>query len=127
MSNSFSALVRLGRDPESKQVGNTNLINLNLANSVGFGDNKSTNWINGQLWGDRFLKASVFLKKGSLIWVEGELTFREYTGKDGNKKISHDLRINSIDFAESKKTESEPTPSTAPTQSAPPVDDDMPF
>ena len=127
MSNSFSGLVRLGKDPESKQVGTTNLINLNLANSVGFGEKKSTNWINGQLWGDRFLKASVFLKKGSLIWVEGELTFREYTDKDGNKKISHDLRINSLDFAESKKTDSEPTPAPAPTQSAPPVDDDMPF
>ena len=125
MSNSFSGLFRLGKDPESKQVGETNLINLNLANTVGFGDKKSTNWVNGQLWGDRWLKASVFLKKGLLVWCEGELTFREYTDKDGNKKVSHDLRINALDFAESKKDDSKPAPSQAPAQQQ--NNDDEPF
>ena len=111
MSNSFSGLFRLGKDPESKKVGETNLINLNLANAVGFGDKKSTNWLNGQLWGDRWLKASVFLKKGMLVWCEGELVFREYTDKDGNKKVSHDLKINALDFAESKKDDGKPVSS----------------
>jgi single-strand DNA-binding protein len=122
MSNSFSGLFRLGKDPESKKVGETILINLNLANAVGFGEKKSTNWVNGQLWGDRWLKASVFLRKGLLVWAEGELVFREYTDKDGNKKISHDFKINALDFAESKKDESK----TAPVQSQD-AGDDMPF
>jgi single-strand DNA-binding protein len=126
MSNSFSGLFRLGKDPESKKVGETNLINLNLANAVGFGEKKSTNWLNGQLWGDRWLKASVFLKKGLLVWCEGELVFREYTDKDGNKKVSHDLKINALDFAESKKDDSKPAPAPAPAQSQE-TDSDMPF
>jgi single-strand DNA-binding protein len=127
LSNSFSGLFRLGKDPESKKVGETNLINLNLANAVGFGEKKSTNWLNGQLWGDRWLKASVFLKKGILVWCEGELTFREYTDKEGNKKVSHDLKINALDFAESKKDDSKPAP--APTKNNYQQDDnqDIPF
>jgi single-strand DNA-binding protein len=134
MSNSFSGLVRLGKDPESKDVNGTNLINLNLANNCGFGDKKSTNWINGQLWGDRWLRTMVYLKKGSMVWVEGELIFREYTDREGNKKISHDLRINSLDFADSKKSEEKSAPAPAPAPAAPQkkqanseTEEDMPF
>lgn len=109
MSNSFSGLVRLGGEPESKDVGGTNLISVSLASTTGFGDKKATTWILGNFWGDRWLKVATFLEKGCLIWVEGEISLRTYTNKDGLEKQSLELRVNSMDLAGGKKEGGSPS------------------
>ena len=53
MSNSISFIGRLGPDPELKTVGDFKILELNVANNVGFGDKKVVNWMKCVLWGNR--------------------------------------------------------------------------
>jgi single-strand DNA-binding protein len=126
MSNSFSGLVRLAGEPESKDVGGTNLINVSLASTTGFGAKKATTWIRGNFWGDRWLKVATFLKKGSLVWVEGEISLRDYTNKDGLEKQSLELRVNSLDLTGDKKDGAQAAPAGVKVSAAQ-DDSDLPF
>ena len=44
-----------------------------------------------------------FLKKGTLIAVNGEIRTGQYTDKNGNKKFTTDVMVNDHRFCESKK------------------------
>lgn len=105
MSNNISFLGRIGNDPEIKEVGGSDLLELNVANNVGFGDKASTNWFRCSIWGKRATSLQPYMKKGNQIFVTGQLTLREYTNKDGEKRISPEVRVEQIDFASSGKKE----------------------
>ncbi len=47
---------------------------------------KSTEWINIVLWDGRAEVAEKFLKKGSLVFISGELRNRSYDAQDGTKR-----------------------------------------
>lgn len=103
MSNNVSFTGRLGQDPEMKIVGETPLLTLSVANNVGFGDKKTTNWFRCSIWGKQASSLSSMLKKGSEVFICGELKLGEYTTKEGATKTSVDVRVNSLDFCGSKK------------------------
>jgi single-strand DNA-binding protein len=103
MSNNISFTGRLGQDPESKVVGETPLLILNVANNVGFGDKKTTNWFRCNIWGKQASTLSTMLKKGSEVFITGELKLGTYTNKEGAEKTSVDVRVNALDFCGSKK------------------------
>ena len=69
-----------------------------VANKVGFGQNKTTNWFNCKLWGERANKLQPYLKKGTSVIISGELVLREYE-KDGVKMKTADVNINQVDFS----------------------------
>lgn len=131
MSNSISFLGRLGRDPELKQVGQNDLLEFTVANDVGFGDRKVTNWFRCTVWGKRATSLQNHLSKGSQVFIVGELTAREFEKKDGAKGFSVEVRVDKLDFAGGRgegEQQSAPTPQQ---QSAPPQDldasEEMPF
>jgi single-strand DNA-binding protein len=126
MSNSISFTGRLARDSELKKVGQNDLLEFSVGNNVGWGDKKSTNWLKCASWGKQATALEQYLKKGQEVFVCGELTLREYEAKDGSKKISPEIRVNSVDFVGGKK-EGESTSAPQKKQSSPEVDDDMPF
>lgn len=76
---------RLGRDAELKHVKETDVCNFSVAETIGFGDRKQTQWWSCALWGSRGEKLAQYLTKGTAVTVCGEVTTREYTGKDGLK------------------------------------------
>jgi single-stranded DNA-binding protein len=43
-----------------------------------------------------------YLQKGNKVFVVGELTNNEYKAQDGTMKFSSDLRLDRLDFCESK-------------------------
>ena len=53
MSNNISLVGRLSKDPELKKVGDHELLELNIASDVGYGERKVTNWFKCQVWGKR--------------------------------------------------------------------------
>lgn len=65
-----------------------------------------------------------YLSKGRKVFVEGRIQFEEYTDKDGNKRNSHSVIIDSIEFGDYKKDSSDDDDNYAP-----PADDevDVPF
>ncbi|HMQ92494.1 MAG TPA: single-stranded DNA-binding protein [Amaricoccus sp.] len=100
--NVFSTLARVVADAELRTVGSQQVANVRLASDTGFGDRKSTLWINGAVWGARAEKLAPMLVKGGQVFVSGELSQREYQAKDGGKGLSLELRIAELQFAGSK-------------------------
>jgi len=97
MSNSLSFVGRLGSDPELKEVGSTTVLEFSIANNVGYGDKKSTNWLRAAIWGKQGESLQKFLEKGKEVFVTGELVIRSYE-KDGVQKFSNDLKVSALDF-----------------------------
>lgn len=128
--NSISAAGRIVADAEVKFLPNGDpLCSFRVASDVGFGDRKSTNWFNCQIWGARGEKLAPHLLKGQQVTVFGTLTMREWTNKDGAKQLSPDIRVNDIALQGGKQGDSAPSPAARqPAQRPAPmneVDDDI--
>ena len=98
MSNSISFTGRLGSDAVLKDVGSYQVLEMSVANNVGFGEKQSTNWFRVNLWGKQGASLAPHMIKGKEVFVSGELCSREYTDKDGASKASLEVRASTIDF-----------------------------
>ncbi len=147
MSNVFSFTGVCGKDAEVRYLpSGMAILNVNVANTVGFGDRQQTLWIRVTLFGKR-AEGSLkdFLRKGTHVFVSGELTQSEYKANDGTTRTSLDLVANVLDLVGKKGDSSSQgqdsysapasrAPTSAPAQqgSSPdnfdaPYDDDIPF
>ena len=100
MSNIFSAVCTLTRDAEVRQTpSGMSILYVNVANNIGFGDKQKTMFIRIALFGKRAEgKLIDFLKKGTQVFVSGELSINEYQAKDGTTKQSLELNANTLDL-----------------------------
>jgi len=100
MSNVFSFTGTIGRDAEVRTTANgQTVLNVTVANNIGFGSRQQTLWIRVALWGKRAEgQLTNYLKKGQQVFVSGELTQSEYQGNDGTTKSSLELNANIIDL-----------------------------
>ena len=77
-----------------------------MSNSIAcdrkFAKEKTTDFFNIKAFGKTAEAMDKFLHKGSKIFVEGSLQTDEYTTKDGQKKSSISLYVDSWEFAEGK-------------------------
>jgi single-strand DNA-binding protein len=88
MSNVFSFTGTVGRDAEVRTTPNgQTVLNVTIANNIGFGDRQQTIWVRVALWGKRAEgQLQNYLKKGQQVFVSGELyecsllIFRKYVG-----------------------------------------------
>ena len=117
MSNVIAFTGNLGKDAELKEVGGSQVLNFSVANSVGFGDRKQTLWMGCAIWGKQATALEQYMKKGTKVFVSGELSTREY-----NEKTYLEVRVNSVDFCGSKSdgesSQSAPVPAPAPAPAA---------
>lgn len=73
---------RTGRDAEHKQTqGGTDYCRFTVAADTGFGDNKTTTWVDVTKWGKGSEGLARILRKGSAVTVIGEMSLREHEGK----------------------------------------------
>jgi single-strand DNA-binding protein len=106
MSNVFSFTGTIGRDAEVRYApSGMAILNVTVANNIGFGDKQQTLWIRVALFGKR-AEGSLkdYLKKGQQVFVSGELSQNEYRANDGTTKTSLELNANIIDLV-GKRTE----------------------
>lgn len=142
----FIKLCNLGRDAELRYTQNGKAVcNLALAYSVGYGENKRTQWVEGSLWGERAEKLALYLTKGATILIHGDdLELETYQRNDGGQGSKIKCRIANIEFVGGKQDgqshatpqapkanpQSQP-PEQSPTQNEPKgfdnFDDDVPF
>ncbi len=126
MSIQATFIGRLGRDPETRTVGNGNSVcNFTVAVDHGYGDKKSTTWVRVAAWGKRGEFVQRFFSKGKTVFVSGELYTREYEGK-----TYVELDASTVEFAGSKGDDA--TPSNGATSNATGAggtyaDDSIPF
>lgn len=137
MANNISFDGRLAADSELRRIPSGEaLLSFRVASDVGFGDKKTTNWFSCQVWGKRGESLEGYLRKGQQVTVYGQLTLREWEDKDGNKRLSPDVRVTEITLQGSKgdgavPRDSEPAaPKRQENMPAPrmdDMDDDIPF
>lgn len=73
---------RLGRNAEHRSTqGGTDICSFPVACDVGWGDNKSTVWIDVAKFGKGAEGLSKYLHKGDAVTVVGDLSTREHEGK----------------------------------------------
>jgi single-strand DNA-binding protein len=126
MSNIFSFTGSVGRDAEVRSLpSGQSVLNVTVANNIGFGDRKQTLWIRCAIWGKRAEgQLGGFLKKGQQVFVSGELSQSEYQAQDGTTKTSLELNCNVIDLL-GKRNDSGQQQAKAPEDAA--YESDVPF
>ena len=90
----------LGKDCVSNVVNGKNVINFSVAHSEKYKDasgvqKEKTIWVECAYWTDRTAIAP-YLKKGQLVYAEGNPDMRSYTKNDGTTGNSLTLRILSV-------------------------------
>jgi len=90
---------RVGRDAElrSTQSGEK-VLGFTVANDVGFGDRKTTQWVDCSLWGKRAEALANYVKKGDKITVSGELKLEEFQRRDGSAGSKLSVRVAEIEL-----------------------------
>ena len=112
MSNVFSCTATVGRDAEVRSLpSGQSVLNVTVANNIGFGDKQQTVWIRVILWGKR-AEGSLkdYLKKGQQVFISGELTTSEYQKNDGTQGFALELNANIVDLIGKKSDSPQPQP-----------------
>jgi single-strand DNA-binding protein len=92
----------LGRDPEIRRSQDGNkIVNMSVATSETWNDRSSgerkekTEWHRVVIFNERLADvAEKFLKKGSKVYLEGQLQTRKWTGQDGQDKYTTEIVLN---------------------------------
>lgn len=110
MSNTIHFQARLGKDPETRDVGDTTVTRLWVAESERFkrkdGEQvEHTNWWSCEVWGKSGETVAQYFNKGDGIVITGNLKITE---KDDNKYYA--IRVNQWEFPMSKKGDNGESP-----------------
>jgi single-strand DNA-binding protein len=93
---------RLGRDPETRYTaGGQAVANFSVATDESYKDKsgerqKRTEWHKIVVWGKQAEIAQQYLKKGSLVFIEGRIQSREWQDKEGQKRTSFEIVANNF-------------------------------
>lgn len=100
---------RLGKDPEVRRLETGAAVaKFSLATSESYKDKEgnkveNTEWHNVIVWRSQAEIAEKYLKKGMLVFIEGKLTYREYTDKDNQKKYFTEIVASDFRMLERKE------------------------
>jgi single-strand DNA-binding protein len=90
--NKVILIGNLGRDPETRFTNSgSSVTSFSIATKDSFTDKSGarqerTDWHNIIVWGKQGEACAQYLKKGSPVYVEGRISYREYEAKDGSGK-----------------------------------------
>jgi single-strand DNA-binding protein len=110
MINKVTLIGNLGADPESRRLDTGAMVTrFSLATNENYKDKdgnwqKLTEWHNIVLWRDLAERAENMLKKGMQVYVEGKISYRKYTDKDGNERYVTDIVANTFRLLERLNT-----------------------
>ncbi len=145
--NKVILMGHLGRDPEVRYMGNGDAVaNFSMATTEQWRDKTGervtrTEWHNVTLYRRLAEIAGQYLKKGTMVYIEGRIQTRKYTGKDGVERTAYDIIGSEMKMVGGRggdqgggemQDHRAPTPAAPRRESAPaPViddlDDDIPF
>jgi single-strand DNA-binding protein len=109
MLNKIMLIGNLGRDPELKVTAEgTPVTKFSLAVNRKYktqtGQTKEeTEWFQVVAWRQLAELTERYLHKGSKVYVEGRLTQRKYTDKDGVQRTSVEVQATDVQFLDSKQ------------------------
>ena len=142
MLNKVILIGYLGRDPEVRCMHNGDAVcNFSIATSESWKDQSGqrqerTEWHAITLYRKLAEIAGQYLKKGSLVCIEGKIQSRKYTDKQGAERTAYEIIGNEMKMLDSKSDgagQHIPTPQPAQRQAPPQavpqddINDDVPF
>ena len=97
--NKVILIGHLGRDPETRRLANGDpVVNMRIATSEKWTDKRTgerrekTEWHSVVIFNENITKvAEQYLRKGSKVYLEGQLQTREWTDKDNIKRYSTEI------------------------------------
>ena len=79
---------------------------------------RKTNFFNVTAWRHTADFVAKYVPKGALVMIDGKLTQREWTGKDGSKKSGVEIVAENVYFAEKKRDGDSAVDTTRPADTA---------
>ncbi|MBK6544863.1 MAG: single-stranded DNA-binding protein [Saprospiraceae bacterium] len=108
MLNKVTLIGNLGKDPEIRALeSGVSRANFTLATNESYKDRngawqKSTEWHDIVMWRSMAERAKV-LKKGMLVYLEGKLTHRKWTDKEGRDHYSTEITADVLRILEKRE------------------------
>ena len=102
LKNKVQLIGNLGNAPEVKTFdGGKKVVKMSIATNESYKNKKGekvteTFWHNLVAWGKTADIAEKYLNKGSEVAIEGRLTNRSYTDKEGKKKYITEVQVNEL-------------------------------
>ena len=138
--NKITIVGYLGRDPELRHTpSGTPVCDFSVATTErkrgsGAEAEESTTWFRATAWGRTAEVASQYLERGKLVYVEGRLSQKEWTDRDGAKRTSLEVQVTDLQFL-GRTGDTQPagraaragTPGSSAGDDATIADDDIPF
>lgn len=124
MLNHITIMGRLARDPELRRTGTGLAVaSFSVACERDY-PNKDTgerevDFINCVAWRQTGEFVSKYFNKGAMIVVSGRLQMRNWTDKDGNKRVSAEIVAENVYFGGSKKDSNTASDNTNPYANVP--------
>jgi single-strand DNA-binding protein len=104
MINKAILMGRLTRDPELRHTGSgTPVCSFSIAIDNGYGDNRTTDFINCVAWNKTAEFVEKYFTKGRMIIVIGRIQTRTWEGQDGKKNYATEVVASEVSFGESKR------------------------
>ena len=137
--NSVTLLGNIGRDPEvRKTTKGTAVVNFSMATTKRWKDRETneqkehTEWHRLVAFGRTAEIVGEYVRKGSQLYIEGQLQTRAWIGKEGYKRYTTEVIVRQLQLLgrpeDRKVAEPVDVPETPATEQEPPqVDDDIPF
>lgn len=132
--NKAQIIGNLGADPKIDHTkGGQPVCTLSVATNERWTDKdgnvqERTEWHRVVVWGKQAENCGKYLAKGRPVYIEGRLTTREFTDKEGNKRWSTEIVAQHVQFLGAPPRVGEAPPPSD--DDAPPPrggDDDIPF
>ena len=109
MLNKIMLIGNLGRDPEMNVTGDGTpftrfsiAVNRRTKNAKGE-RTEETEWFNVVAWRQLAETCNTYLQKGSKVYLEGRLTQRKYTDKNGVERTTVEVVANDVEFLSGKQ------------------------
>ena len=144
--NKVILIGRLGQEPTIRYMPNGEAVcNFSIATSETWNDRQTgqrqerTEWHAITLYRRMAEVAGQYLKKGSLVYIEGRIQSRKYTGKDGIERTAYEIISSEMkmlgggnDSGQQNAQHTPPAPPSrqdpaTPAQPVDDIDDDPPF
>lgn len=128
--NIWSFTGNLGGDADQRHTaGGDSVVSFSVGVKSGFGDKASTTWARCSMFGKRGESVLPYLLKGQLVGVSGEVNNREWQDKEGQKRMSLEVRVNDLTLlgSSSKGDKPQSKPAGKPDQSYAGHENDVPF
>lgn len=132
--NKVMVMGNLGADPEMRYTTNGAAVTtFSVAVNEQWNDQNGerrarTEWFSVVTWNKTAENCAQYLRKGSLVFVEGRLQTRSWDGQDGKKQYRTEVVGDRVNFIDTGERRGEPRPPVARGDADGDIDpDDLPF